>query len=113
MILPNLIITSTYANGRTQTKRAPSSPKPMVPGNRGSIAGLINSRAVTTMGGWKASGLGSRHGPGGIRKYTKQQTLLVARFVPKRDMHMLPYKGRTTKLVGRLLKLLYGRGKRD
>jgi acyl-CoA reductase-like NAD-dependent aldehyde dehydrogenase len=65
------------------------------------------------MGGWKASGLGSRHGPGGIRKYTKQQTILVTRFAPKRDMHMLPYKGRTTKLVGRLLKLLYGRGKRD
>ena len=65
------------------------------------------------MGGWKASGLGSRHGAGGIRKYTKQQTLLVTRFAPKRDMHMLPYKGRTTKLVGGLLKLLYGRGKRD
>ena len=65
------------------------------------------------MGGWKASGLGSRHGPGGIRKYTKQQTILVTRFAPKRDVHMLPYKGRTTKLVGRLLKLLYGRGKRE
>src|SRR4051812_27315752 len=65
------------------------------------------------MGGWKASGLGSRHGAGGIRKYTKQQTILVTRFAPKRDMHMLPYKGLTTKLVGRLLKLLYGRGKRD
>ncbi len=65
------------------------------------------------MGGWKASGLGSRHGAGGIRKYTKQQTILVTRFAPKRDMHMLPYKGRTTKLVGGLLKLLYGRGKRD
>ncbi len=24
------------------------------------------------MGGWKASGLGSRHGPGGIRKYTQE-----------------------------------------
>ena len=65
------------------------------------------------MGGWKASGLGSRHGAGGIRKYTKQQTLLVTRLAPKREMHMLPYKGRTTKLVQRLLKLLYGRGKRE
>jgi len=65
------------------------------------------------MGGWKASGLGSRHGAGGIRKYTKQQTIMIARFVPKKDLHMLPYKGRTTKLVGRFLKLLYGRGKRD
>ncbi|HEY1359558.1 MAG TPA: succinic semialdehyde dehydrogenase [Thermoleophilaceae bacterium] len=65
------------------------------------------------MGGWKASGLGSRHGAGGIRKYTKQQTILVTRFAPKRDMHMLPYKGRTTKLVSGLIKLLYGRGKRE
>jgi acyl-CoA reductase-like NAD-dependent aldehyde dehydrogenase len=65
------------------------------------------------MGGWKASGLGSRHGAGGIRKYTKQQTLLVTRLAPKREMHMLPYKGRTTRLVQRLLKLLYGRGKRE
>jgi acyl-CoA reductase-like NAD-dependent aldehyde dehydrogenase len=65
------------------------------------------------MGGWKASGLGSRHGAGGIRKYTKQQTLLITRLAPKREMHMLPYNGRVTKLVQRLLKLLYGRGKRE
>ena len=65
------------------------------------------------MGGWKSSGLGSRHGAGGIRKYTKQQTILVTRWGPKRDMHMLPYKARTTKLLGRGIRLLYGRGKRD
>ena len=46
------------------------------------------------MGGWKASGLGSRHGAGGIRKYTRQQSLLVTRFAPKRDLHMFPYKAR-------------------
>jgi acyl-CoA reductase-like NAD-dependent aldehyde dehydrogenase len=65
------------------------------------------------MGGWKASGLGSRHGADGIRKYTKKQTLLVTKFAPKRDLHMLPYKGGTTKLIQRLVRLLYGRGKRD
>jgi acyl-CoA reductase-like NAD-dependent aldehyde dehydrogenase len=65
------------------------------------------------MGGWKLSGLGSRHGAGGIRKYTRQQTLLVTRLAPKKDIHMFPYKARTTKLLGRGLKLLYGRGKRD
>ena len=43
------------------------------------------------MGGWKSSGLGSRHGADGIRKYTKKQSLLVTRFAPKRDLHMLPY----------------------
>jgi acyl-CoA reductase-like NAD-dependent aldehyde dehydrogenase len=66
------------------------------------------------MGGWKESGLGVRHGAPGIRKYTRQQALLVTRFAPlKRDVHMYPYKAQTTKLLGRLVKLLYGRGKRD
>jgi acyl-CoA reductase-like NAD-dependent aldehyde dehydrogenase len=65
------------------------------------------------MGGWKLSGLGSRHGAGGIRKYAKQQTILVTGFAPKKDIHMFPYKARNTKLLGGLLKLLYGRGKRD
>jgi acyl-CoA reductase-like NAD-dependent aldehyde dehydrogenase len=65
------------------------------------------------MGGWKASGLGSRHGAGGIRKYTRQQAILVTRLAPKRDAHMFPYKPRTTRLLGRALKFLYGRGKRD
>ena len=65
------------------------------------------------MGGWKASGLGSRHGADGIRKYTKKQAVLTTRFAPKRDPHMLPYKERTTKLFHRVLRFVYGRGKRD
>jgi hypothetical protein len=65
------------------------------------------------MGGWKDSGLGSRHGADGIRKYTKKQALLVTRFGPKKDLHMLPYSAKRTKLVERALKLVYGRGKRD
>jgi acyl-CoA reductase-like NAD-dependent aldehyde dehydrogenase len=65
------------------------------------------------MGGWKASGLGARHGEYGIRKYTKQQAVLVTRFAMKRDLHMLPYRARTTRFVAWLMKLVYGRGKRD
>jgi acyl-CoA reductase-like NAD-dependent aldehyde dehydrogenase len=65
------------------------------------------------MGGWKASGLGARHGEYGIRKYTRQQAVLVTRFAMKKDLHMLPYKARTTRFVGKLMKLVYGRGKRD
>jgi acyl-CoA reductase-like NAD-dependent aldehyde dehydrogenase len=64
------------------------------------------------MGGWKASGLGSRHGADGIQKYTKKQTLMVTKFAPKRDLHMLPYKSGTTKLIQGFVKFLYGRGKR-
>ena len=65
------------------------------------------------MGGWKESGLGVRHGAGGIRKYTRQQAILVTRLAMKRDLHFFPYSARTTKLLGRVTKLLYGRGKRD
>jgi acyl-CoA reductase-like NAD-dependent aldehyde dehydrogenase len=65
------------------------------------------------MGGWKTSGLGARHGAGGIRKYCAQQTIMITRIAPKRDPHMFPYKARTTRLLGKALKLLWGRGKRD
>jgi acyl-CoA reductase-like NAD-dependent aldehyde dehydrogenase len=62
------------------------------------------------MGGWKQSGLGTRHGAAGIRKYTKAQTLLVTSFAPmKKDLHMMPYTPRRTRFVARLLKLVYGR----
>jgi len=65
------------------------------------------------MGGWKLSGMGSRHGAGGIRKYTRQQTILVTRLAPKKDIHMFPYRKLKTKMLGRLFKVLYGRGERE
>ena len=64
------------------------------------------------MGGWKSSGVGSRHGADGIRKYTRKQAIVVTRLAPKKDLHMLPYSPRRSKLIGRMLKLVYGRGKR-
>ena len=74
---------------------------------------MLNYTALELpMGGWKESGLGSRHGAGGIRKYCAQQTILVKRLAPKRDIHMFPYKAKTTRLLGRALKFIYGRGKR-
>jgi acyl-CoA reductase-like NAD-dependent aldehyde dehydrogenase len=75
---------------------------------------LINYTALELpMGGAKASGLGSRHGAGGIRKYCEQQAIVVtSKFAPKREVHMFPYKARTTRLIQRFFKLLYGRGKR-
>jgi acyl-CoA reductase-like NAD-dependent aldehyde dehydrogenase len=65
------------------------------------------------MGGWKESGLGVRHGADGIRKYTRKQSLLVTRFAPRKEVHMFPYRARTTRLLGRLVGFLYGRGRRD
>jgi acyl-CoA reductase-like NAD-dependent aldehyde dehydrogenase len=65
------------------------------------------------MGGWKESGLGTRHGAGGIRKYTRQQTVVTTRFAMNKELHMYPYKSRTSKLIRRAVQFLYGRGKRD
>jgi acyl-CoA reductase-like NAD-dependent aldehyde dehydrogenase len=62
------------------------------------------------MGGWKESGMGLRHGAPGIRKYTRQQSVLIRRFAPgSRDPHHFPYRGTTTKLLGRALRFIYGR----
>jgi acyl-CoA reductase-like NAD-dependent aldehyde dehydrogenase len=66
------------------------------------------------MGGAKSSGLGSRHGAGGIRKYCSQQAILVtAKLAMKKEIFMYPYKPRTSRLLARFFKFMYGRGKRD
>jgi acyl-CoA reductase-like NAD-dependent aldehyde dehydrogenase len=75
---------------------------------------LLNYFALELpMGGAKASGLGYRHGPGGIRKFTQHQALLVSRLPFRRDLHMYPYRATTSRLLQRGIKLLYGRGRRD
>jgi acyl-CoA reductase-like NAD-dependent aldehyde dehydrogenase len=76
---------------------------------------MINYAALELpMGGAKASGLGSRHGAGGIRKYTSQQAIVVTpRLALKKEPHMYPYKSRTSRLLAGVFKFLYGRGKRD
>ena len=62
------------------------------------------------MGGWKASGLGARHGAPGIRKYCREQSLLVTRLAPKKELHFFPFRARRTRLITRAAKLAYGRG---
>ncbi len=76
---------------------------------------LINYTALELpMGGWKASGLGSRHGAGGIRKYASQQAIVVTpKLALKKEPHMFPYKSRTTRMLAGVFKFVYGRGKRD
>ncbi|HEU4656107.1 MAG TPA: aldehyde dehydrogenase family protein [Capillimicrobium sp.] len=75
---------------------------------------LMNYTALELpMGGWKASGLGTRHGAGGIRKYCAQQSIFISRIHPKRDIHHFPYKAKTSRAILKGFKLLWGRGKRD
>jgi acyl-CoA reductase-like NAD-dependent aldehyde dehydrogenase len=61
------------------------------------------------MGGWKSSGIGVRHGPAGIRKYCRTQTILFTSLAPKRDIHMFPYKPWRSRLMASVVRRLYGR----
>jgi len=74
----------------------------------------INYTALNLpMGGWKTSGLGSRHGANGIRKYCKAQSLFITRRSFKREPFMFPYRRRRTLLLRRFFRILYGRGAPD
>jgi acyl-CoA reductase-like NAD-dependent aldehyde dehydrogenase len=61
-------------------------------------------------GGWNESGVGYRHGPGGIRKYCRTHSLVVTRVTPKKDINQFPYSKRVTKAMERAMVLAYGRG---
>ncbi len=57
------------------------------------------------MGGAKSSGLGSRHGAGGIRKYCSQQAIVVTpKLAMKKEIFMYPYKSRTSRDAGRAVQ---------
>jgi acyl-CoA reductase-like NAD-dependent aldehyde dehydrogenase len=72
---------------------------------------LINYSALELpMGGWKQSGVGRRHGPDGIRKYCRQQSLLISGRLRPPELHTFPYRRRKTLFLRRLLRFLYGRG---
>jgi acyl-CoA reductase-like NAD-dependent aldehyde dehydrogenase len=62
------------------------------------------------MGGWKASGIGTRHGAAGIRKYCRTQSLLITRWALKRELFMFPYRAGRTRLLRHAFRWLYGSG---
>jgi acyl-CoA reductase-like NAD-dependent aldehyde dehydrogenase len=71
---------------------------------------LINIFATNLpMGGWKQSGIGYRHGEGGIKKYTRPEALVVARFAGKREVSWHPYSKRRRGLVNRASRLMIAR----
>jgi succinate-semialdehyde dehydrogenase/glutarate-semialdehyde dehydrogenase len=65
----------------------------------------------SAMGGWKDSGVGSRHGEHGILKYTNSQTVSVQRLVPIAGPYRVPPKAyaRTLTAAMRLRQRLPGR----
>jgi acyl-CoA reductase-like NAD-dependent aldehyde dehydrogenase len=69
---------------------------------------MINySAQEVPFGGWGDSGVGSRHGEAGIRKYTKPQTITITRLAQKREAHFYPYEKKRTQRLERLVGFLH------
>jgi len=70
---------------------------------------LIYTALELPMGGVKASGVGTRHGAGGIRKYCSTQGVMVTpRFFPKRELSMYPNRRWSAGLLARAIRLVNG-----
>jgi acyl-CoA reductase-like NAD-dependent aldehyde dehydrogenase len=61
------------------------------------------------MGGWKESGIGQRHGKGGIRKFCAQQTVVIDRFGRKSEINWWPLTAGKVKLFHRAINF-FGSG---
>ncbi|MEU4812931.1 aldehyde dehydrogenase family protein [Nocardia fluminea] len=60
------------------------------------------------MGGVKTSGIGTRHGEDGIRKFCKKQSILVGRSFPTRDVHMYPNSPKVSPVLLKAFRTMYG-----
>jgi acyl-CoA reductase-like NAD-dependent aldehyde dehydrogenase len=66
------------------------------------------------MGGWKESGIGWRHGPTGIRKYCRTETIVAPRLpTQKNEPLWYPYTPKRRKLLNRLYRAVNARGLRN
>ncbi len=59
------------------------------------------------MGGCKDSGLGARHGSQGIRKFCRQQTVVIDRFGPNSEINWYPTTARKARLFRRVVNLFH------
>ncbi len=71
---------------------------------------LVNYFATDVpMGGWKQSGIGSRHGEGGIKKYCRGESLVITRFGGKREPAWYPYSKSRRRLISPLVRFFNAR----
>jgi betaine-aldehyde dehydrogenase len=61
------------------------------------------------MGGWKQSGIGTRHGEQGIKKYCRTESVVITRFGAKREPTWYPYTRARRGLVGRITQAFNAR----
>ena len=71
---------------------------------------LVNYFATDVpMGGWKQSGIGSRHGEPGIKKYCRSESLVITRFGGKREPGWFPYTKSRRRLIAPLVRFMNAR----
>jgi len=71
---------------------------------------IVNYLAMDVpMGGWKESGIGFRHGEQGIKKYTRPESIIVARFPGKREPTWYPYTRGRRNLIARITRAFNAR----
>jgi acyl-CoA reductase-like NAD-dependent aldehyde dehydrogenase len=71
---------------------------------------LVNYFATDVpMGGWKQSGIGTRHGEYGIKKYCRSESLVITRFGGKREPSWYPYTKARRRIIGPLARLFNAR----
>jgi betaine-aldehyde dehydrogenase len=71
---------------------------------------LINYFAMDVpMGGWKQSGIGTRHGEPGIKKYCRSESLVITRFGGKREPTWYPYSKARRRLLAPISRFFNAR----
>ena len=71
---------------------------------------LVNYFAMDVpMGGWKQSGIGTRHGEAGIKKYCRSESLVITRFGGKREPTWYPYTKTRRRLLAPLSRFFGAR----
>ena len=75
---------------------------------------LVNYLAYDVpMGGWKESGIGTRWGPNGIRKFCRTESLVITRFAhAKAEPMWFPYSRAKSTVLGALARFVNARGLR-
>jgi acyl-CoA reductase-like NAD-dependent aldehyde dehydrogenase len=76
---------------------------------------LINYYCMgAPMGGWKQSGIGWRHGPIGIRKFVRSESIVSPRLpTAKSEPTWFPYTPRKRRMVARVQRFFNARGLRN
>ncbi len=62
------------------------------------------------MGGWKQSGIGTRHGEYGIKKFCRSESLVITRFGGKREPTWYPYTKARRRIVDWIAQAVNARG---